>query len=87
MTTPFARSALALLFASIACAAEWPHWRGPARDGTTTEASGYTAGTAWPADKPQWSAKLGEGSSSPLVVDGALFALGWSDGKDTLRAF
>jgi outer membrane protein assembly factor BamB len=86
MMSLFARGALALLVASVACAADWPHWRGPSRDGTTGEGSGFVPGSAWPAEKPRWSAQLGEGSSSPLVVGGTLFALGWADGKDTLRA-
>ncbi len=76
--------ALTLAFALTLQAADWPHWRGPNRTGVTDEASGWT-GDAWLPDKPAWSAKLGEGASSPIVVGERVFTLGWEDGKDTLR--
>lgn len=65
-------------------AADWPHWRGPTRDGLTPESSGWT-GERWLADKPAWAAKAGEGASSPIVVGDRVYLLGWADGKDTLR--
>ncbi len=78
---------LPLVFLALglpAFAADWPHWRGPHRSGITDEPSGWD-GTAWLADTPAWTAKLGEGASSPLVVGDRVFALGWEGGKDTLR--
>lgn len=76
--------ALVLALTLSAFGADWPHWRGPNRTGITDEASGWD-GIAWLADKPIWSAKLGEGASSPIVAGDRVFALGWDDGKDTLR--
>jgi outer membrane protein assembly factor BamB len=75
---------LTLTLTLTATAGDWPHWRGPNRTDISEEPSGWT-GEAWLADKPVWTAQLGEGASSPLVVGGCVFALGWSDGKDTLH--
>lgn len=75
---------LILALAPALRAADWPHWRGPNRTGITDEASGWDA-AAWLPDKPAWTAKLGEGASSPIVVGDRVFALGWEDGQDTLR--
>lgn len=45
--------------------AEWPQWRGPARDGV---ASGFTVPTTWPAQlTKKWQAKVGLGHASPVV--------------------
>jgi outer membrane protein assembly factor BamB len=65
-------------------AADWPHWRGPTRDGVTTESSGW-AGGRWLADKPDWTANVGRGASSPLVVAGRVYALGRTGGRDVVR--
>ena len=75
---------LALTLALTLRAADWPHWRGPNRTGITDESSGWT-GDSWLADTPAWTAKVGEGASSPLVVGDRVFTLGWDEGKDTLR--
>lgn len=68
----------------IVLAADWPHWRGPARTGITDEDSGWT-GDSWLAEKPAWTADVGEGASSPLVVGDRVFTLGWEGGKDVVR--
>lgn len=65
-------------------AADWPHWRGPSRTGITDEHSGWT-GEKWVSDTPVWTATVGEGASSPLVVGNVVFTLGWEAGKDVLR--
>jgi len=62
-------------------AADWPHWRGPARSGVSPEPSGWSGGQ-WPVRQPVWTAKAGAGSTSPLVVSGRLYTMGWSGGKD-----
>ena len=64
-----------------ACAADWPHWRGPSRDGHTPENCRWDTG-AWPPKAPAWSGSFGVGSSSPIVAGGGLYVTGWSDGKD-----
>jgi outer membrane protein assembly factor BamB len=53
-------------------AADWPQWRGPARDG-------HVEGPAWPASlsgdaqAPVWRVKLGPGYSGPIVSADAVF--------------
>jgi outer membrane protein assembly factor BamB len=71
----------ALLVVLLACAADWPHWRGPNRDGVSGEPSGFD-GKRWIDDKPAWSRPVGEGCTSPLVVKGRLYTLGHFKGKD-----
>ena len=75
-----------VLFAipGLVLAADWPHWRGPARNGITSEDSGWI-GERWLSEKPAWTADVGEGASSPLVVGDRVYTLGWQGGKDVLR--
>lgn len=65
----------------------WPQWRGPQRDGISTE-TGWRKD--WPAEGPKkiWTANVGIGMSSPVVADGRLITQG-NDGKgtDTIFAF
>jgi len=68
----------------VLVAADWPHWRGPARTGITDEDFGWT-GEAWLLEKPSWTAYVGEGASSPVVVGDRVYTLGWESGKDALR--
>ncbi len=65
-------------------AQDWPHWRGPTRDGLTTSASGWKSGD-WLSAKPEWTAKVGTGTSSPLIFNGRVYVVGWGEKKDTLR--
>src|SRR5687767_576591 len=67
--------------ASAATTADWPHWRGPGRNGVTPELSGYELGAPWPGE-PAWRASVGVGSSSPVVAAGRVYLLGWGDGND-----
>ena len=62
----------------------WPHWRGPDRSGVIAESSGFKEGVKWMTEAPEWVFEAGEGSTSPLVIDGAVYVMGWSEGKDTL---
>ncbi len=64
-------------------AGNWPHWRGPNRDGRVAEDSGWDSG-AWPLKKSLWSVNVGEGGSSPLVIDGRLYVMGWKDDTDVV---
>lgn len=75
---------LSLITAGTAVTDDWPHWRGPTRNGLTTEKSGFRDGK-WLAEKPAWSAKVGAGASSPIVVDDRVFTLGRTDGHDVIR--
>lgn len=83
-----------LLFITLLCfaladgpgnlqAEDWPGWRGPQRNGISSEQSGWSSDT-WLEEKPIWTASFGEGSSSPVVVDDKLYTIGWRDGRDSL---
>jgi len=67
-----------------ASAQDWPHWRGPSRNSTTTEVSGWD-GSRWLGPKPAWSKNAGIGSTSPIVAGGKLYVLGWRDNKDIVQ--
>ena len=82
-----ARIVLAAFAAGTALAAgagDWPHWRGPDRDGKSSETDWKSE---WSADGPKttWKATIGLGFSSVVVADGRLFTLGYADDKDTVR--
>jgi outer membrane protein assembly factor BamB len=53
---------------------DWPQWRGPNRDGVSTEPGILTA---WPAGGPKvlWEARVGEGFASVAVVKGRVFTI------------
>ena len=74
---------LPLLLPSYAAAGDWPHWRGPTRDDISPEHSGYRDGH-WNIDKPAWQTSVGKGCSSPLVVAGKIYTMGWKAGKDVV---
>jgi outer membrane protein assembly factor BamB len=78
--------ALGLLVATLAApleAADWPQWRGPNRDGISTE-TGWLA--RWPASGPRrlWTAQVGEGYSSVAVKDGRVYTMGNAGERDTV---
>lgn len=74
----------AVLVASIAAfGGDWPHWRGPSRDDVTDETSGWSDGR-WLPEKPAWTAKVGNGASSPLVVGERVYTFGHGDGYDVV---
>jgi outer membrane protein assembly factor BamB len=75
---------------------DWPQWRGPNRDGVSTE-TGLLA--AWPTSGPRvlWEAPTGMGYSCPAIAGGrvylivqdgeneAVVCLNTADGKETWR--
>jgi outer membrane protein assembly factor BamB len=64
------------LSGSAADGGNWPQWRGPKRDGISTDTGLLTS---WPAAGPPivWTAKgLGAGFSSVAVVGGRIFTMG-----------
>jgi hypothetical protein len=67
-----------------ALAEDWPHWRGPRRDDVIAESSRWDQG-GWQNPPTRWRASVGEGSSSPLVIAGRVYTLGWADGQDYVR--
>jgi outer membrane protein assembly factor BamB len=77
---------LALLLTSLggALATDWPHWRGPNRNGVVAASSGWR-GDRWLSGDPGWTRSVGEGSTSPLVVGGRLYTMGWREGRDVVQ--
>jgi len=71
-----------MLFAAVplARAADWPQWRGPARNGISAEQ------VAWPAGGPKqvWKADVGEGYSSVSVSQGRAYTMGLVEGQETV---
>lgn len=71
----------------VPAAGHWPQWRGPSRDGVSTEKELLRE---WPKEGPKlvWKATgLGEGMGCPSVAGGMIFAQGNKDGKDVVSAF
>lgn len=64
-------------------AADWPQWRGPQRNGISTE-TGWL--TRWPGGGPKrlWAAQVGEGFASVAVSGGRVYTMGNSRGTDTV---
>src|SRR5687767_6153081 len=67
-----------------AAASDWPQWRGPARDGVTTD----LARTTWPAAlRPAWKVSVGLGHSAPVVAGGRAYLFSREGEVETLQAF
>src|SRR6476660_3914953 len=73
--------ALALVLgARSATAQDWPQWRGPHRDG---KVEGFTPPKAWPKTlSEKWSATVGSGVSSPVLVGDKLYVFGRIGGEE-----
>jgi outer membrane protein assembly factor BamB len=65
-------------------ASDWPHWRGPSRDGISSETGWFSR---WPSNGPAklWESKVGIGFSSVAVSKGALFTMGNEQDKDIVH--
>ena len=74
---------LLFLCPALMHAADWPQWRGPNRDGVSTE-TGWSA--QWAAGGPRQTFKLnvGIGCSSVAVSKGRLFTMGNTNDTDTV---
>src|SRR4051812_43354306 len=68
---------------TAAGADDWPQWRGPARNGISSE-SGWLS--QWPPAGPRgvWSVKVGEGYASVAVVGGRVYTSGNANNQDTV---
>lgn len=75
-----------LLLTPVSWATDWPNWMGPNLNGISTE---QNWSTVWPADglPERWSTQIGIGFSSVSIVDGLLYAMGHTDGKETVWCF
>ena len=71
---------LLLLLTAAAQAADWPQWRGPQRDGISSETDLLQS---WPADGPavQWRTPLGNGFSGISIANGRVFTM-FAQGDD-----
>lgn len=75
-----------ILSLGLAFAADWPQWRGPNRDGKSTETGLLTS---WPEGGPKqlWkTGGLGEGYSSFSVVKGRLYTQGQRGDQEFVMA-
>ncbi|MCB9385326.1 MAG: PQQ-like beta-propeller repeat protein [Bryobacterales bacterium] len=62
------------------CAADWPQWRGPARDGQAE------ARQQWPDELERgWSIVVGEGHSSPVAEGDSVYVFSREAEAETLR--
>ena len=71
------------IFSLSTFAADWPQWRGPNRDGVSTETGILDE---WPEEGPKllWKATgVGEGFSSVSVANGRIYTMG--DGKESSK--
>ena len=80
------RCASLVLLASLwtqTSAEDWPCWRGPNRNGISTETD---LQTDWPVAGPPilWKADVGTGFSSVVVASGRAFTIGNRDNTDTV---
>src|SRR5207248_429954 len=71
----------AALTGTRAGATDWPSWRGPSRNGVTSEKV-----PVWPAGGPRhvWSANVGMSYAAVAVRGGRLYAVGDRNGEETL---
>lgn len=74
---------MAMSLAGVAHGEDWPHWRGLNRDDVSSEPSGWD-GSAWRL-KQLWKTNVGVGSTTPIVVAGRLYTIGWTGGQDRLQ--
>jgi outer membrane protein assembly factor BamB len=71
--------------ASIQAADNWPHWRGPNANGTTTTGQ---FPTKWDPADVHWKIQLpGKGTSTPIVWNDRIYLTCPSDGQDAVLAF
>ncbi len=82
---------LASFLAALGCAvalhaADWPHWRGPVRNGISAETKWSDQ---WPAAGPKiaWKAQVGLGFSSFVIAGGRVVTVGHAEEKDTVFCF
>jgi outer membrane protein assembly factor BamB len=83
---PLIHFVLMVAMASVATAMDWPQWRGPDRNGISTE-TGWL--DRWPDAGPKtaWKAQVGLGFSSFVIADGRVFTVGHAEEKDTIFCF
>ncbi|MBN1671382.1 MAG: PQQ-binding-like beta-propeller repeat protein [Kiritimatiellae bacterium] len=71
---------LFLWHAVAANAASWPQWRGPNRDGTTSQLAG-----TWPPPEKLWQVGVGDSDSSPILINGRVYVMELNGGKTGVK--
>ncbi len=89
MKTHFVRvsAIIAFLFITQLTYAQWPQWRGPMRDGSSSEINLLKS---WPAEGPKllWSSDtIGDGYGSAIIQDKVIYAAGTKDSSEIITAF
>jgi outer membrane protein assembly factor BamB len=77
---------VAYLFINQMVYAQWPQWRGPMRDGSSTETNLLKT---WPAEGPRllWSSDtIGEGYGSAIIQDQIIYVAGTKDSSEVITA-
>lgn len=67
--------------------AQWPQWRGPMRDGSSSETNLLKS---WPAEGPKllWSSDtIGDGYGSATIQDKVIYVAGTKDSSEIITAF
>jgi hypothetical protein len=74
---------LLMLATGAVRADDWPYWRGPNRNGISTEKGWHSV---WPIDGPPilWKASVGTGFSSISVAGGRVFTMGHDGEQDNV---
>ncbi len=82
----FITTVLFVSMAAIVSAADWPQYRGPNRDGRSSEVGLLTS---WPESGPEvlWRTALGSGYSGLAVADGRVFTMFGAGGREYAAAF
>jgi len=82
----FSLSLTLALSAHAGAAVDWNQWRGPNRDGISTES---IENVKWPQEGPKvaWKAQIGAGYSTMAVANGKVYAMGNKEGQDTVYCF
>ena len=75
---------ITMLAAVPSVGADWPQWRGPARDAVVNDVS---IPSAWPkALKEEWRVTVGVGHSSPVLADGRIYVFARQGEEEELRS-
>ena len=81
---PLAAALLLFITTQTTTAQDWNQWRGPSRDGSVTAAR---APSNWPAAFSRaWRVEVGEGYSSPVATDKAVFIHSRRDPEEVVMA-
>lgn len=79
--------ALALLSSTHGHGADWPQFRGPKRNGQSSERNVLASWPEGEAAKILWSAQGGRGHSGVSVADGSAYTAGWDGHRETIWCF